>query len=381
MKVVYVIHTSKNPLTAVYKHVLTRSRYLTEEGHSVEILCPSDIWGERKVTARRIMLLFPFFIFILIVRQRPRPDIIIFHSYSGWFFNLYRFLFRYECISVTQFHGLEPIAYKAAKIASGQKEMPLSLRYRCFHGFIMPKLLRITSRLSNKIFCLNDSEREYLIERRWAAPANITVIPNEVSEDFFLQRKYRADVSRLIFLGQWLPNKGIQELCAAFSMLTIERPGLRLTCIGTLAKLDEVIRCFPQHCRHLVEVYPRVSKEEIRSALSEADIFVFPTISEGFSLALIEAMATGLPIVTTEVGAAPDFLVDGESVIFVNCRDEGGIVRAVQCLIGDYNLREKLGKNAQATAFQFRASKVLEDYRKLLHNLSSQDQETSKSRE
>ena len=73
--------------------------------------------------------------------------------------------------------------------------------------------------------------------------------------------------------------------------------------------------------RHRITVLPTFPRSDLVALFVSSDIFVFPSHSEGASLALLEAMAGGLPIVTTPVGAAPDLLRDGESALFVGAGD------------------------------------------------------------
>src|SRR5206468_649823 len=110
------------------------------------------------------------------------------------------------------------------------------------------------------------------------------------------------------FIGQWLDGKGIRSLVPAFEAALDAHPELRLYCVGTLKSEAEVLADFSAATRPAVVVVPRIGHEQISRYLKQCDAFVFPTLSEGFSLALVEAMAAGLPIVTTRVGAAPDIL-------------------------------------------------------------------------
>jgi glycosyltransferase involved in cell wall biosynthesis len=144
--------------------------------------------------------------------------------------------------------------------------------------------------------------------------------------------------------------KGIHYLAQAFTTLKHRFPQLKLVCAGTLATEDEVRSSFPESVRESVRVYPLVNEGELREILANAEIFVFPTLSEGASLALAEAMASALPIVTTRVGAAPDMLEHEQSVLFVECADPTMLSDAIERVAGDQKLREKLGLNARRAA-------------------------------
>src|SRR5262249_49772295 len=105
-----------------------------------------------------------------------------------------------------------------------------------------------------------------------------------------------------------------------------------------------------------------VSHRELLHLHRHADIFVFPTLSEGFGLAVAEAMASGLPIVTTPTGAALDYLHHLDSALFVPPREPGAIATSVERLLGDTSLREKLGRAAQQAAERLRPEKSWREY-------------------
>jgi glycosyltransferase involved in cell wall biosynthesis len=170
-------------------------------------------------------------------------------------------------------------------------------------------------------------------------------------------------------VGQWLPIKGKAYLAEAFTHLVQKHSDLRLSCVGTLASESQVLADFPPEVRPHVTVRSRVTGEELLACHRDADIFVFPTLSEGASLALGEAMATGLPIVTTPVGAAPDLLRHGDSAMFVPIRNPGALVETVERLLDDAALRQSLGSAAQASARYLEPDAVLADYAACLNLL------------
>ena len=103
----------------------------------------------------------------------------------------------------------------------------------------------------------------------------------------------------------------------------------------------------------------------------DADIFLFPTLSEGFSNALLEAMASGLPIVATSVGAAPDLLESQISAMLVPIRDVDALVDSSRRLTGDSSLRERLGRAAQGIAGRYEQSAVHERFATFLEETAS----------
>jgi glycosyltransferase involved in cell wall biosynthesis len=165
--------------------------------------------------------------------------------------------------------------------------------------------------------------------------------------------------------------KGTRYLVEAFTELQREFPGLRLCCAGTLESAGNVLTSFPAEVRDHVTVHPRVTEQELLDLHRAADTFVFPTLSEGFSLALVEAMASGLPIVTTSVGAAPDILIDRRSALFVPTHDRACLVDSIRKLVEDRSLRTSLGEAAQLAAEELRPEFTLQDFEVCFQLLAS----------
>lgn len=90
-------------------------------------------------------------------------------------------------------------------------------------------------------------------------------------------------------------------------------------------------------------------------------IKLFPTISEGFGLALIEAMACGLAPITTETPGPMEIVRHGQDAIVIPCRNTTAIVQALERLMGDRPYLEQLRRNAQITAQRYSWSCIAQD--------------------
>jgi glycosyltransferase involved in cell wall biosynthesis len=152
--------------------------------------------------------------------------------------------------------------------------------------------------------------------------------------------------------------KGIRYLRDAASVLLREDLTVRLTCAGTLASADTVLAEFPHDVRGRISVFPRLDQAALARCYRDADAFVFPSLYEGFSRAIVEAMASRLPIVSTAVGVAADALRDEESVLFVPKRNATAIVSAVRRLQADPVLATRLGTAAAGAADQYTQAAV-----------------------
>ena len=146
---------------------------------------------------------------------------------------------------------------------------------------MMPRLLRATCRASDAVFCLNSTEASYLAAEGWAAADRVNVLPNGVEAGGVHRAPPRAAVRELLFVGQWLPAKGIAYLVQAFTDLAA-REDVRLTCVGTgaLARRGGSPRSRSQRGPGSASC-PRLSSRAGLRRPAAADLFVFPTLSEG----------------------------------------------------------------------------------------------------
>jgi glycosyltransferase involved in cell wall biosynthesis len=358
MRVLFAIHGPADERTAVYRSVHHRVEGLRERGHEADLLAAGDLRG-RGPARLDPLLLAP----ALSRRRLARYDAVVFHSHLGWAFHAARPWLDPErrVVTITSFHGLEPIYYQTLDRELARRGERLSTRYRLLHGHVVPRLLRFSCRQSDAVFCLNTPEAEYLTAHGWAAPERIYRLPNGVESECFMDRAPAARVRRLLFVGQWLPAKGTRDLVEAFAALA-DSADLELACVGTGAPEARVLADFPEAVRGRVRVRPGVDRGALHAELAHADLFVFPSLSEGFSNALLEAMAAGLPIVATPVGAAVDLLRDGVNAAVVPAADPAALTARIESLLPHREVRGALGLAAQVTARDYETRRVDEQF-------------------
>ncbi len=363
LQIVLAIHTPRDERTAVFANTRERADYLEAQGHRCTILTPDDFPATRRSGARFVPIVYPF-VLARWLAQRGDVDAVLFHSYSGWpvlvaqrCFGWYR-----KLRSGVIFHGLEPLYYAKLKDEAETSGRPLSARYRFIHGGLLLFVTRIACRQADVVFCLNSEEKQFLVSKNWVSPERVRVIGHPVLLSFFIPREYRERASRLLCVGQWLAMKGTRTLVQAFTTLARANRDLRLCCAGTLVASDDVRSAFPDDVRGQVEVYPRIDRAELLALHKAADVFVFTSVYDGFSIALAEAAASGLPIITTPVGFAPDLLSDGESAVLARSGDADGFCRAVSKLLNDRPRREQLGRNAQKAVDKLKPDTTMRDF-------------------
>jgi glycosyltransferase involved in cell wall biosynthesis len=323
-------------------------------GHSVEIVAPGDFAVSRRAGGRWVPLVYPFAVASWLNRRRQDFDLVMFHSYAGWLATWLRRAPR----SLVMFHGIEPLYYRELTKEAAANGQALSWRYRVLQAWLMPFMLSNACRTAGAVVCLNRAEAEFLTSRKWVPSGRLRIVAHGVPPEFFGPPRASRTIRSLLFVGQWLPMKGIRYLRDAAVTLLRDEPSMRLVCAGTLASEQAVLADFPHELQPQIRVIPRIDPVALAALYRDADVFVFPSLYEAFSRAIAEAMASGLPIVTTEVGVAADALRDRESALVVPKRDAAAIIAAVRRLQADPTLVARLGTAAAAAAGQYRADEV-----------------------
>ena len=185
-----------------------------------------------------------------------------------------------------------------------------------------------------------------------------------------------ADTAKVVItVGHAVPVKGWDLLVRAFAPVAEAEPQARLILVGSFTAPHERA-CYADLARWIAEhdLEAKVTFTghlgDISGVLQAADMFVMPSRSEGFSLALVEALQAGLPCIATRVGIAQDVIEDGVNGFLVERGDEGGLPQAMLRLTQDEGLRKRLAQNAVVPAciptLQEYAENLACDYESLL---------------
>ena len=354
LRLAVVIQTPKDAQSAVYIGYQSLAAALEEHHHSVTIVSPSDFPLVARLGGRWTPFVYPLAIASWLRKRGDDFDLVMFHSYAGWLATTFA---RGKMRALVMFHGVEPMYHRELRAEMERSGARLSWRYRLLQEQVMPLFLKRACRSADAVVCLNRAEAEYLISRSWVSNQHVRVLAHGVPSEFFVAAREPRAIQTVLFVGQWLPMKGIRYLREAAAVL-VNDGSTRLVCAGTLASEEQVKSEFAPQCRDRIEVLPRVDQSTLAQLYREADVFVFPSLYEGFSRAIVEAMASRLPIVCTNVGVASDALRDGQSALVVAKHDAAALVTAVRRLQSDPALAQGLADEAAAAARDFTLAAV-----------------------
>lgn len=149
-----------------------------------------------------------------------------------------------------------------------------------------------------------------------------------------------------VFVGRICKQKGILELLDSFARFKDRRKKIHLLLVGQLK--DKIIGQKIENTKNCKWI-PPVNEVKINELLNIADAFIFPSWSEGTPNSLLEAMAVGLPIITTRVGGITDVIMPGYNGVLINPKSNDELASSITLIYENECLRKELGKNAQLT--------------------------------
>ncbi len=220
-------------------------------------------------------------------------------------------------------------------------------------------------RLADAVVAASSFAKQTLVEN--GVPADkVRVIPYGVGEEWIEAGRSRRQQSRpagrpyrFLYAGYVTPRKGVGVLLDAWREMDVSGAELRLAGGG---------RADAGNARNVV-LLGQTSREDLLREMQDADAFVFPSLFEGFGLVLLEAMAAGLPVITTPNTAAPDLFEDGQEGLLVPAGDPKKLRLAMEGFLADPARARVMGERAHETAAQFTWRRYAAAYAGLLRQL------------
>jgi glycosyltransferase involved in cell wall biosynthesis len=190
----------------------------------------------------------------------------------------------------------------------------------------------------------------------------IRVIYNGVGEEYFprtqgideVKIKHGIRGKYILFVGAIEPRKNLLALIRAYNDLRqIIREEYRLVVIGVKRYGSEEIlkKIEPLRLGSDIIFTGVVSREDLPLLYSGAELFVFPSIYEGFGMPVIEAMACGTPVIASNLTSIPE--VAGDAALLIDPRDAGEIAEAIEAVLSDNTLKGRLSHKGKERARLF----------------------------
>ena len=217
-------------------------------------------------------------------------------------------------------------------------------------------------KLADVVNVSSNHVKESIISQNLIDKSKIKVIPYATDTDnFFVENKKKQSKEdiRILFVGAIAGHKGINYLIDAIKYLREkEKYNISLTLIGTIwTNMEQKINENYKFINYL----GKIPNGKLRGYYNSHDIFVFPSLSESMGLALSEAMACGMPVITTR--NASWIVKDRFNGMIIKENSEKEIVDAIKLLVNDKNLCKFISKNAQITSKNYTWNKYFEQFK------------------
>ncbi|MBI2856522.1 MAG: glycosyltransferase family 4 protein [Chloroflexi bacterium] len=339
----------------VMAHISHLSKHLINAGHEVKIIAPLS--GPPNADQGD---------FIRLGRSVPVPSggSIARISLSVWLGPRIKRLLREESFDVIHLH--EPLAPILPLLILHMSQSVNVGTFHAFHGsgrlYWLTKyfMKRWADKLDGRI-AVSAPALSY-VSRHF--PADYRIIPNGIDVDRFSRPcaplvEFQDGKLNILFVGRLEKRKGLRYLLGAFSRLKWEYPNTRLLVVGPGNPEKEAYRFMAE--RHMEDVVfvGNVSYQDLPRYYQVADIFCAPaTGKESFGIVLLEAMASGKPIVATSIEGYSSVMTNGQEGILVPHSNEEALQEALETLLKDPSLREEMGDRGRQKAPQYDWQKV-----------------------
>jgi glycosyltransferase involved in cell wall biosynthesis len=342
------------------EHVYTVSTELRRRGHTVMVITSDDVDEKRKDVVRQMDIMNGVEVYrrpllfrktmreywllsdVTAILSKLRPDIVHTHGYRCVSSCIATFWGRRNNVPIVLTpHGIYP--YR-----SSVNHLIKTVYDRSFGNLLLKS--------SDKITALTEHNKRLLL-KLGAPEERIVLVPNGVDANKYDKNRQRNEkISKeesggpvLLYVGRIDWNKGLERVIEALPALIKHFNHIKFLIVG------------PDYSSHSENLLPlakelgvsesvvmtgKVSDEQKSFYYSVADVFVLPSMYEGMSLSLLEAMASSLPIVTTRSGGPGDILIDGVHALLMDDCSAQEISSLVGKILADSKLARRIGKNA-----------------------------------
>jgi glycosyltransferase involved in cell wall biosynthesis len=244
-------------------------------------------------------------------------------------------------------------------------------RYQTIY-FLITGLIRRIWRDAESLIAKSDHEIEMI--HAVDPTVNCTLIPNGVDINAFKPLPLVADNGplKLLCVGRLIERKGQHHLIDAVKQLTYEGIDVELDLVGTGdARSANEAQAARLGLSDRVHFRGYVSREKIAEHYAAADVFVLPSYNEGMSVALLEAMASGLAVVVTATGDTPELIEPEINGLVFDWSDVESLTAHLRRLAQDRSLVRRMGEASRTRASDFSWDRAALRYIDLLERLTS----------
>jgi glycosyltransferase involved in cell wall biosynthesis len=232
------------------------------------------------------------------------------------------------------------------------------IQFPRLYCFLMNHVARYSLKHADLLRAISIATKEQLMQ--WAPDKTIVQFPTWTDIETFLERgvQTQKDISQtILYVGALTPLKGIHHLINAFARIEAEFPRAQLIIIGKeesrpYAQIltKQVLKYELQDRVRFVDAMPQAT---LAKWMAHSAVLVLPSLSEGLGRVIIEAMATGTPVIGSRVGGIPEMVQDGTTGFLVPPSDEEKLADKISWILQNPDSACAMGTYARAFAHEF----------------------------
>ena len=207
--------------------------------------------------------------------------------------------------------------------------------------FKLRKLFMTCLFSADAVVCIDKKTMDFM--KNNFSDINLFFVPNPIDIEETEAMK-TAIKKQVLFLGWVIPTKGVEELLDAWNQIGLKYPEYDLIYVGPYSL--EYLQTLKSKLKVENVIFTGEKKHtDALQAVSESEIFILPSYTEGFPYSILEAMALHKPIVATDVGDIPNMLSDNCGII-IEPKNVNAIIESLEKLLSDSLYGKQLGENA-----------------------------------
>ncbi len=265
----------------------------------------------------------------------------------------------YELIHINKTHPRNSLPAVVAARMSGARAVVatehLALRPESHFPFgrqIITFLVRCTNRLIDRSIAVSELSRDMLIENYRVPPSKIVAIRNGIDVERFARKPdttaLRAELGLkdgdrvAALVGRFAARKGHNFALRALETVGDRVPGIKMVFAGD-GELESDLKEEADRLHVADRVVFAGFRRDVPALLAASDVLILPSEDECLPLVILEAMASGLPVIATDVGGISEAVADGVTGVLIRPRDAEGLAAALVSVLGDRERAKQMG--------------------------------------
>lgn len=243
-----------------------------------------------------------------------------------------------------------------------------SERFTLIYGLLTP-LIRLIWKKAATVVSNSRGLKELAL--RTNAQQEIGIIYNGIDTAEFFPGRSENQTPTVLCVSRLTPRKGINYLISAMPEISEKIPKVKLKIAGEGDAKNDL----ENQARNLelnnIEFVGRVAHNALAKIYREASVFVLPSLNEGMSNTMLEALASGLPLVATDTGGTRELVEDGKNGYIVKMKDASDLAKKIIAILSDSELQKQMAQSSRKKAESLSWQSVAEQYEKLYEKIGA----------